>query len=328
MGSRPARLLRSSRLLPAVCMAACALLAACGMAEDREEAFFDLEADPALTSYSRVTVILQDSLGNPQATLYDDSLRSLREWRKLPAGPYRGGAARIVILGWKDGEPMYRETRVYDGESGRVVAVDIHLGTVDTAIGPQAVLPKPPALEASMPDTVVSIRDSVVLWAFAADADGDLAGYALDCDGDGTFEDSAAISGHRAEIKRGRRFADSGSHACGLKIWDKGARSARGRLAVRVEWDPPWADAGRDTTVEVGASILLHARGEDRFGPIVSREWKIGAKPFVPVPQQETVQEAPNAPGPLPCILRVTDSDGLTAEDTLLVTVIPRTSAP
>jgi hypothetical protein len=311
------------------------LLASC-LEGPEDRSYFDLEADPSLTAYSRVNIRLEDSLGNPRATLFDDTLRSIAQLSRLPAGPYKGGSARIVIHGYgPDGVPRYRETRLYDGASEKVLAVDIFLGPFGTG-GPAApgdtgtvpMAPKPPVLAAFLRDTTVSIRDSVPLWAQATDADGDLAGWGLDCDGDGIFEDSSAISGYRAEIKRGRRFADSGSHACQLKIWDRGARQARARLGVRVEYDPPTADAGRDTTVEAGTAIRLHARGEDRFGPIVSREWKVGSKPFAPVPQQETVQEAPKDPQLLVCILRVTDSDGLAAEDTLLVTVIPRTSVP
>lgn len=309
--------------------AAALLLAACGLHRPEEEAWFDLEADPALAGFSRVTVALHDSLGNFRATLFDDSLASPDALRRLPAGPYRGGPARIVIEGWRGGRPVYRETRVYDGEAQKVLAVDIYLAPslIDSpATGPLP--PRDPVLEALAPDTVISIGDSAGLWAQVADADGDLRAYGMDCDGDGIFEDTGSLGGSRATLRLGRRFADSGTYACRLEVRDAGRRKASGRLTVRVERDPPVADAGADTTVAAGTRILLHARGRDRFGPIVFREWKIGARPFTPVAQQETVLEAPSEPGVLPCILRVTDSDGLTALDTLLVTVIPRTPSP
>lgn len=326
---RPPSSLRRGRAKALAALAA-GLLAACTLADRPEdEAYFDLEADPALSAYSRVQVTLQDSLGNPRATLYDDSLASPAALRRLPAGPYRGGSARLVIIAFRSGEPMYRETRVYDGATQRVLAVDIALGPFGSGGPvPVAAVGKPPALAAVMPDTAVSIRDSVALWAEAVDPDGDLAGYALDCDADGRFEDSAAISGYKRLILRGRTFPDSGKRSCRLKIWDQGSRSAEGRLQVDVRQDPPVADAGEDTTVVAGTWIRLHARGDDKFGPIVTREWKIGAKPFAPVAQQETVHEAPSEPGALACILRVTDSDGLAGLDTVVVTVIPRTGQP
>lgn len=311
------------------------LLAACRTEGPEEEVYFDLEADTLLAGYGRVTVTLQDSLGTPLAILFDDSLGHPGALRRLPAGPYRGGAARLVILGYAGGSAVYREIRVYDGRTGRVVAVDIFLGPLPPA-GPGTPdlpgegdsgrkPPGPPVFTGYLADTVVSIGDSVELWAYAEDPDGDLQGWRIDCDGDGRFEDSASATGGRASFFRGRRFHDSGSHHCRLEARDSGGRQARVRMDVRVEWDPPTADAGKDTTVVAGTRLLLHARGEDRFGPIATREWKIGDRPFRHVLQQETVQEAPLEPGELVCILRVTDSDGLQALDTLRVTVIPRT---
>jgi hypothetical protein len=306
-------------------LAAALILAACGV-QPEEDVRFDLEADPALAAYPRVTVTLLDSLGNFRATLFDDSLADPGRLRRLPAGPYRGGPARIVIEGWRDGRPAYRETRVYDGETQKVLAVEIEVLTPAPDSG-VAVPPRPPVLEALRPDTVVSIGDPVAFWAEAADPDGDLRGFAMDCGG-GSPVDTGTLSGGRAAVRLGRRFPDSGTYTCRLQVRDGGNRAAEGRMRVRVERDPPVADAGKDTTVAPGGLIRLHARGEDSFGPIVTREWKIGPEPFMHVPQQETVREAPSEAGVLACILRVTDSDGLTALDTMFVTVIPLTKAP
>jgi hypothetical protein len=311
-------------------LAAALTLAGCRLGDAEAESYFDIEADSALTGYTRVTVQLQDSLGGDRATLFDESLRTLDRLRRLPAGPYRGEAARIVIMGYQGDRPRYRETRHYAGAIQSVLAVDIFLWPSDSAEIPAAgrTPPRNPVLAGWLRDTVISIRDSIGLWAEVTDADGDLAGYGFDCDGDGKIEDSAAVSGPRAGIVRGMRFPDTGSFGCDLKIWDVGRRPTLARIKVRVELDLPRADAGEDTAVVAGSRILLHAGGDDRFGPIVTREWKLGAKPFVPVPQIETVHPAPSEPGTLTCILRVTDSDGFAALDTVLVTVIPRTSAP
>lgn len=325
---------RAHRSLSGLFVFAC-FIAACTLEEPQDRVFFDLEADPSLMAYSRVTITLQDSLGRPLATLFNDSLKSLDQLDRLPAGPYAGGSARIVIQGFgSDGRPLYRETRLYEGETQRVVAIEVFLGPfapggLDTSVpAPVPVPPRPPVLAAVMRDTLVSIRDSVTLWAQATDADGDLAGWGLDCDGDGNFEVSSAISGFRADIFRGRRFMDSGSHVCRIRVWDQGSRETLGRLAVRVELDLPVADAGKDTAVTVGTQILLHARGTDRFGTIVKWEWKIGSKPFVPGLQGVSIHQAPFEPTQILCILRITDSDGLLAMDTLAVNVIPRTSPP
>lgn len=319
------------RGLPLLLLASALVMPSCRLGEADEEVYFDLEADSALVAYGKVVVELQDAAGNPEAILYDDSLPSTDRLRRLPAGPYRGGPARIVIRAYRGGRQVYRETRVYDGDSQRVVSVDIFLGPFEPGEpgkAPAGRGPLPPVLASFMGDTVVSIRDSVTLWAEATDGDGDLAGFALDCDGDGRYEDSAGAAGFKASILRGRSYADTGRQGCLVKVWDKGGRFDQRRLGVQVEWDPPTADAGRDTAVLAGTTILLHARGEDGLGPVVSREWKIGSKPFFPVTQQETAHQAPLEPGLLVCVLRITDSDGIPAEDTLLVTVMPRTGLP
>ncbi|MDB6036071.1 MAG: multidomain protein with s-layer y region, hyr domain, partial [Verrucomicrobiales bacterium] len=180
-----------------------------------------------------------------------------------------------------------------------------------------------PTLTAFPGDTLVSIRDTVPLPADAVDTDGDLAGYSWDCDGDGHPEDSAVLAGSWAKIRGFKRaYADSGTRVCVLKVWDREGLSVQGKVKIHVITDPPSASAGQDTTVMVESPILLHARGVDAMGPIVYMEWKIGNEEFKRIPQAETSIKAPAVPGDLVCVLRVTDSDGLTALDTLLVKVI------
>jgi hypothetical protein len=322
-----------SQAAPAV-LAAAALVSALALAScvndpDPNAAYFRLEADPSLVSYSRVEIQLADSLGNLQATLYDDTLPDVERLRHLPAGPYRGGAARIILVGYRGNKVAYRETRVYDGARQIVLAVDVFRDEPSEPVPPIVTAPVPtvparhaPSLASLPGDTLVSIRDSVPLPAEAEDADADLAGYSWDCDGDGKPEATGSLGGSRAKIRYGRSFADSGTHVCTIKVWDAQGLSVQGKATVRVAWDAPTADAGRDTIVEVETPILLHAKGEDGFGPIVTREWKIGNGEFKHIPQQETSVLAPSTPGDLVCILRVTDSDSLSTLDTLVVKVV------
>ncbi len=310
--------------------AAAALLAAlccgCMTSPDPNDAYFRLEADPGLVRYHKITVRLSDSLGNVQATLYDDTLPSLDRLIRLPGGSYHGGKVYITILGYQGARLAYRETRLYDGRNQEVISLEVIL--IDPAADPQPQAPADsgpkaaPTLTAFPNDTAVSIRDSVPLPAEAADADGDLAGYAWVCDGSARPQDSATVDGYRAKIRFGRAFAEAGTHVCVLKVWDKQGKSASAKATIRVLTDVPSADAGADTTVIVESAILLHARGEDGFGPIVSREWKIGSSEFKPIPQQETSILAPATAGDLVCILRVTDSDNLIAMDTMVVKVV------
>jgi hypothetical protein len=293
------------------------------------EVCFRVEAGPALLAFSRVAVRLDDTAGRNLDVLYDDTLPDLKRLERLPARRYAGGTARIRIEGFMGPRLAYRETRLYDGRTQtlldlRIERFDDSAGAPagDTAsAGALASSAHPPTLAAFPPDTIVSIRDSVPLPAEAADADGDLAAYAWQCGADGP-RDSARIEGFRARIPFGARYPDSGQRICVLRVWDLRQRFIEAKVKVKVELDPPWADAGLDTTVPAGGSILLHARGEDGFGPIVSRAWSIGGAPFTPVPQIESVLPAPKDPGDLVCILRVTDSDSLSAFDTLTVHVV------
>ncbi len=288
--------------------------------------FFSLEASPALTDYARVSIRLDDTTGHVLATLYDDSLPSLSRLNRLPAGPYQGGVVRIVIEGWKGGKLVYREIRLYDGASQHVIALDVvqdpGQNPIDTVFIPNKPAGQAPMVVSIPGDTTVSIRDSVPLAAEVTDMDGDLAGYTWDCNGDGRPEDSAAIYGGRSKIRFGVRFSEAGTRACVLKVWDLGGRSVQAKVNIKTVQDPPWADAGKDTTVVVQTQVRLHAKGEDGYGPIVSREWRIGTGEFHAVTQMESSFQAPEGPGDLVCVLKVTDSDSLAGYDTMVVHVV------
>jgi hypothetical protein len=304
---------------------AASLCASACLNSTEPETYFRVEAGPTLLGYTRIAINLDDTTGRRVATLYDDTLPDLKRLERLPARSYAGETARILIEGYHGSRLAYRETRLYEGRTQRLL--DLRIEQFDdstTAVpdpGTVAGPSHPPFLSAFPSDTAVSIRDSVPLTSDVYDADADLASYAWQC-GDGP-KDSAVILGSQARIRFGVRYADSGQRECTLRVWDLKKGLAEAKVKVRVELDPPWADAGKDTTVPVGGIILLHARGEDGFGPIVSRAWSVAGAPFASVPQIETTFPAPKAAGDLTCILRVIDSDSLVAYDTLLVHVAP-----
>ena len=319
-----ARLARLAAFVAALVAALCA--SACLESNDTGN-YFRLEAEPFLLSYSRIAISLDDTAGRRLALLYDDTLPSLRRLERLPARRYAGETARILIEGYKGPRLAYREKRLYEGRTQRLLDLEIERFEDTLPRGPVPVNPqvqvqaRPPVLASYPPDAEISIGDSVSLPAEAADADGDLASYLWDC-GPGGPRDSAGILGYGAKIRFGARFADPGDRICLLRIRDMQGQSAETRVRVKVELDPPWADAGRDTTVTAGSLVLLHAGGEDGHGPVVSREWSIGGGPFRAVAQTETSIPAPAGPGDLLCILKVTDSDRLSGLDTLVVHVV------
>ncbi len=83
----------------------------------------------------------------------------------------------------------------------------------------------------------------------------------------------------------------------------------------------PLADAGRDTAVAPGATVNLRGTASDAFGgSIVKWEWSIGGAPFAQTAGGDT-SFSRTTPGAYAGILRVTDDDGNTALDTVVVAV-------
>ncbi len=285
-----------------------------------------MEGSPQLTTYERVTIVFGDTLGQIQDTLYDDSLPSLARLNRLPVTGYEGGTVLIGIHGFRRGILVYSESRLYDGRTQKVIALDINKpdSVVLVIPTPPNVVPafQKPVLSAFPHDTTVSIKDSVLLASEAMDADGDLFAYAWVCSGGTGIVDSASIQGTHQKIPFGKRFAQPGNYTCTLRIYDKGGRKCESLTSIRVELDAPKADAGKDTTVVVGTRINLHGMGSDGYGPIYAVAWKIGDLGFTPVTKWELSTMAPNMPGDLQCVLKVMDTDSLITLDTVVVTVV------
>lgn len=288
--------------------------------------YFHLEGSPQLTTYERVTIVFGDTLGHVQDTLYDDSLPSLSRLNRLPVTGYQGGTVLIAIHGYRKGVLAYSESRLYDGRTQKVIALNIN--KPDSIVQINEPIPsvvstfQKPTLSAFPHDTTVSIRDSVLLSSEAMDADGDLFAYAWVCSGGTGSVDSATIQGSRQKILYGKRFAQPGNYTCTLRIYDRGGRRCESAISIHVELDTPKADAGKDTTVLAGTRVNLHGMGSDGYGPIYAVAWKIGEGDFVPVTKWELSTIAPNLPGDLKCVLRVMDTDSLITLDTVVVTVI------
>jgi hypothetical protein len=93
-------------------------------------------------------------------------------------------------------------------------------------------------------------------------------------------------------------------------------------MTVDVVLDPPIAYAGNDTTVDKNSQVTLHGSATQEFGTIVKWEWNINNSGFVQTSAGDTTITTPdNFINVYPCILRVTDDDGQTGEDTVNVQV-------
>jgi hypothetical protein len=176
-------------------------------------------------------------------------------------------------------------------------------------------------------DTVISIKDSIPMEAAAKDAEGKVVWAGWDYEGDGRFDDT--LTGDKAELRAalGHRYRETGTYLAVFRAVDDKGKAGQDTARIRVELDPPVADAGPDLTVTAGAEFAFSAKGTDGFGPIARREIKLGNGPFLSLSKQDTVLTAPSQPGAFPLLVRVTDDDGLSDVDTATLTVVLSSNA-
>lgn len=234
-------------------------------------------------------------------------------WDDSIPGPFHGDSVEFAPLEAKyASEGIFKARfRVRDSEG------NIGLAERSVDIGNQA-----PEILDIRNDTVISIKDSIRMAATARDLDGKVAWVGWDYEGDGLFDDTLLTLDTLQVFARGHRYHDAGNYLAIFKAVDGNGKARQDTVKVKVELDEPVADMGNDTTVIVNTDILIRVMGKDGYGPIVSRELKVGDGPFVSLSSQDTVLKAPASPAVLTFIGRVTDDDGLTDVDTLKVTVI------
>jgi hypothetical protein len=78
---------------------------------------------------------------------------------------------------------------------------------------------------------------------------------------------------------------------------------------------------GHDTTVIAGTPVNFHVLGKDSLGTIAKRELKVGNGPYLNLSKQDTSLIIPGDSGSVTCVGRVTDDDGNSDEDTMVVTL-------
>lgn len=315
------------------------ILPGCQQIETSESpSLFRIEGDTAWQAYSRLIIVLAEPGGDVLDTLFNDSLESLSDLHQLQAAQYQGGQVLIGIFGYRGTVLVYSQGREFDGATQQVRAIQNAIpvignptpitvvsapantqGQVKT-IPAQDTAPKtqPPAFSDHSRDTTVSIRDVVPMFAVAQANGSRILKVTWDYESDGRIDDSTTKTPSGARFTATPRYQGIGVYVCRVVV-QTAAGKTQADIRVTVIEDPPLADAGQDTTVAPGTVIYLHAKGSDGYGPIVKREWQIGSAAFKSIGQQETQIIAPLIEGDLRCVLRITDSDGLTALDTLMV---------
>jgi hypothetical protein len=194
--------------------------------------------------------------------------------------------------------------------------------TVSVDIGNQ-----PPEVVAKSNDTLVTINDFVNLEAKVRDAEGKVALLGWDYDGDGKLDDSVKANDSVASIKGGHKYAAPGKFTAILYAIDDAGKIGKDSVRIEVVLDPPTADIGPDISVIAGSSVAFSVKGTDKFGTIAKREIKVGSGSFLNLSKQDTALVVPGDSGKVTVVGRVTDDDGNSAVDSMVVTLLPPTKS-
>lgn len=190
--------------------------------------------------------------------------------------------------------------------------------TVSVDIGNQ-----PPEAVSKSDDTLVTIGDFVNLEAKARDAEGKVVLLGWDYDADGKLDDSVKANDSVASIKGGHRYSAPGKFTAILYATDDAGKTGKDSVRIEVVLDPPTADIGPDISVIAGSPVAFSVKGTDKFGAIAKREIKVGSGSFLNLSKQDTTMVVPGDSGKVTVIGRVTDDDGNSAVDSMIVTLLP-----
>lgn len=257
------------------------------------------------------SAVVKQSFGT--LVLYKWDLDGDGTWDDSLHGPWSGDSVDLPAVSTKYSKEGTFKAKflVRDGE-----------GNEATVESPVDIGNQPPEISALRADTTISIKDSISLTATLHDVDGKVAAYAWDYDGDGVFDDSATVSDSTVHLASGHRYPAAGDIKTILRAVDDNGKARLDTIKIKVELDPPVADAGPDVSITAGSPLEVHIKGTDKYGAIAKREFKLGSGSYITVSKQDTTVLTPATPGPLTISVRVTDDDGNTAEDSALVTLI------
>ena len=164
----------------------------------------------------------------------------------------------------------------------------------------------------------IRVNEYVILDGSASyDSDGSIAAY--------LWKEGANSLGTGSSLNYSTSLI--GAHIVELTVTDNEGLMHTDTTTVTVVGNSsPLANAGADRSVRVGENVTLHGVGSDGDGTIVGYEWKEGST--VLGLSQDLVNYTFNDTGPHTIIYTVTDNDGLTNSDTVVVTVRPANVAP
>ncbi len=154
-------------------------------------------------------------------------------------------------------------------------------------------------------------------------------GSAVLVDGSGSSDADGSISTYHWQegnttLTHAIMFSKSdfsvGTHTLTLSVTDDDGATGSDTVVITVVATnhPPTADAGSDTSITIGGAVTLTGNGTDSDGSIVAYQWREGS---VILADTATLSYTADTVGTHTLTLSVTDDDGATDEDTVVITV-------
>ena len=170
---------------------------------------------------------------------------------------------------------------------------------------------KAPTVDAGT-DKSVEVNTQVTITGTASDSDGTIA--SIEWTGNGSFLADTLSFDYTPTT--------TGTHTLTLTVMDDDGAIASDTMIVTVNNppavnNPPTANAGANKSVEVHHTVTIIGSGTDSDGTIASYEWTESGSFLA---DTATFDYTPNTTGGRTLMLTVTDDDGATATDTMVVT--------
>jgi hypothetical protein len=229
-----------------------------------EKAFLQVKADSTWTAYDEVMVILAQD-GHAPDTLFQGKLSNPSQLGKLPAPGYDGGQAEVILVGLRNGKPVKRETRYYDGRTQTETGPNVVVDFPEDPGGGNPGGRKAPVVRLG-DDSVVSVNAPVRVRGTASDSDGTIAKLEWSIGG-GTFIPG---SGDTTLVP-----AAPGTLPCVLRATDNDGLTSSDTLILTISPSQPPSITGfspADTTISIRDSVAFTARASGS-SPLSAFSW-------------------------------------------------------
>jgi hypothetical protein len=162
------------------------------------------------------------------------------------------------------------------------------------------------------------VNKDLALWGTADDIDNSIIQYAWDADGDGVIDITSKTS-----AAMNYRFKHAGTYTAIFIITTDDGKKVTDSTTIEVENKSPKAFAGDDIVSHRNGKITLSGTGNDEDGVIVSYEWDFDGNGNFDWISKENGTVTHSFTNYTSAILRVKDSDGAAAYDTLRIIICP-----